>query len=447
MAQLLVDLVLQNAKIYTETGLVEGGIALDNERIVKIARKTNLPKASRNIDLKGKLALPGLIDCHVHLRDQNLAYKEDFTSGTSAAAAGGVTTVIDMPNNSPVTMSTQALKHRMQIAKPRILVNVGFNSAFPAETKEAEKIIDEGAVGFKIYLSQQIGGINVDDDRALQDAFKTISKRGKPICVHAEDRLTLQEAERELKAEGKNDTTSFLKAHPTRAEKKAIGRIISIGRVARVHTHICHVSSSVGLQQVSAAKRAGSNVTCEVTPHHLLLSAGRLKKLGNAALVLPPLRTNRDIAALWKNLNAGVIDTIASDHAPHSWKEKASESVWDAKPGIAGLETMFSLMLTEVNRGRLTLPQLVRLICFNPYRIFGLRDRGTLNKGCFADIAVVDLKKEYTIDASKFYSKAKFSPFDGWKVKGAPVKTFVNGQLVMDEGEIVAKPGIGRLMK
>jgi dihydroorotase len=447
VAQLPVDLVLQNGKIYAATGLFEGGIAVDNERIVKIAKKANLPKASRNIDLKGKLALPGLIDSHVHLRDQQLAYKEDFTSGTSAAAAGGVTTIIDMPNNSPVTMSAETLKQRMRDAESHILVNVGFNSAFPAETGEIQNIIDAGAVGFKLYLSQQIGGINVDDDKALQDAFKVVRKCGKPICVHAEDRLTLQEAEQKLKAEGKNNIAAFLKAHPAIAEKRAIRRIINIGRKARVQTHICHISSFMGLQQVSAAKQAGSNVTCEVTPHHLLLSVRRLKTLGNSALVLPPLRTDSDISALWKNLNADVIDTIASDHAPHSWKEKTPESVWDVKPGIAGLETMLPLMLTEVNRGRLTLDQLVRMVCLNPSRIFCFKNRGMLNKGCLADIAVVDLKKEYKIDASEFHSKAKFSPFDGWRVKGAPVKTFANGQLVMDEGEIVAELGIGRLLK
>lgn len=441
------DLILQNAKIYTETGIVEGGIAIDNERIIKIAKKTNLPRASSKMDLRGKLALPGLIDSHVHLRDQQLAYKEDFTSGTSAAAAGGVTTVIDMPNNSPVTMSTETLRERMRAAESRVLINVGFNSALPTETKEIENITRLGAVGFKMYLQQQIGGVNVDDDEALLNAFEAVQKSGKPVCVHAEDRSTIQEAERKLKAEGKHDIAAFLKAHPATAEKKAVKRITDVAGKACVHTHICHVSSSMGLKQALAARHAGNNVTCEVTPHHLLLTTKHLKKLGNTALELPPLRTNRDVNALWKSLNAGAIDTIASDHAPHSWKEKTAESVWDVKPGIAGLETMLPLMLTEVNRTRLTLRQLVGLACHNPSRIFGFRDRGTLNQGCFGDITVVDMKKEYRIDASKFHSKAKFSPFDGWKVKGAPIKTFVNGRLVMDEGEIVAEPGIGRLLK
>jgi dihydroorotase (multifunctional complex type) len=442
-----VDLILHNAKVYTKKGLIEGGVAVDNGRIVKIAKKTNLPEAANRMNLRGKLALPGLIDSHVHLRDQQLAYREDFTSGTSAAAAGGVTTVLDMPNNQPTTMSAEALRERMRLAEPRILVNVAFNSAFPKETDETGNIVAVGAVGFKLYLLQQIGGVNIDDDEALLNALKSAKNRGRPVCVHAEDRSTLEEAERKLKAEGKHDIAAFLKAHPDVAEKKAIARITAIARKSSAHVHICHVSSAMGLREVLRAKRRDTAVTCEVAPHHLLLSTRHLKTLGNIALELPPLRTSRDISALWRGLHSGGIDTIASDHAPHSWEEKTPKSVWDVKPGIAGLETMLPLMLTEVDRGRLTLRQLVRLTCHSPSRIFGFNDRGTLDKGCNADITIVDLKKRYRIDASRFYSKAKFSPFDGWKVKGRPVQTLVNGQLVMDEGDIVAKPGTGRLIK
>lgn len=442
-----VDLILHNAKVYSETGLIEGGIAIDNGRIVKVAKKTNLPEAASRIDLKGNLALPGLIDSHVHLRDQQLADREDFTSGTSAAAAGGVTTVLDMPNNRPITMNVEILRERMRLAESRILVNVAFNSAFPTETNEIGSIVGVGAVGFKLYLLQQIGGVNVDDDEALLNAFKAVKKRGKPVCVHAEDRSTLEEAERKLRAEHKHDVEAFLEAHPAVAEKKAINRITAIAGKSRVHIHICHVSSAMGLKAVSKAKKKDKNVTCEVTPHHLLLTTRHLRKLGNIALELPPLRNSRDIGALWQGLNTGLIDTIASDHAPHSWEEKTPESVWDVKPGIVGLETLLPLMLTQVNRRRLTLRQLVQLTCHRPSQIFGFKDRGKIDTGHSADITVVDLKKEYRIDASKFYSKAKFSPFDGWKVKGRPVQTFVNGHLVMSEGDIVAKPGPGRLLK
>jgi dihydroorotase-like cyclic amidohydrolase len=153
------------------------------------------------------------------------------------------------------------------------------------------------------------------------------------------------------------------------------------------------------------------------------------------------------VEALWRALQKGNINTVASDHAPHSFEEKTAKSIWDVKPGIAGLETLLPLMLNEVNRGRLSINQLIQLTVEKPSEVFHLRNRGSLNNGCVADLSVIDLKREHKIDASRFHSKARFSPFDGWKVKGKVMKTFVNGQLVMDEGEIVAKPGTGRIIR
>jgi len=442
-----VDTVLLNSKVYTSRGIVEAGVSIDHGRIVRIAKETNLPLASTRLNVKGCLVLPGLIDSHVHLRDQQLAYREDFTTGTAAAAVGGVTAVIDMPNNRPVTMSAEALRERMQLAEKRILVNVAFNSAFPNRTEEIRQIVNKGAVGFKLYLLQQIGGINIDDQNALQSAFYAIAKTKAPIAVHAEDRTTLEAAEKSMRDAERNDAEAFLRAHPASAEVKAIQRVARLARKSDAHVHICHVSSAAGLDTVLKAKKADLSITCEVTPHHLLLTSQFMKKFGNMAVMLPPLRTKRDSEAIWKSLKRGLIDTVASDHAPHSMEEKSAQSIWDVKPGIAGLETMLPLMLNEVNRGRLTVNELVRLMSEKPAEIFHLKDRGSLSEGCIADIVVVDTNREHKIDASRFHSKAKFSPFDGWKVKGKPVKTFVNGQLVMDEGEIVAKPGSGRIIK
>lgn len=442
-----VDTVLFNAKIFTSQRIVEAGLAIDNAKIVKITKETNLPKASKRIDIKGNLVIPGLIDSHVHLRDQELAYREDFTTGTAAAAAGGVTTVIDMPNNRPVTMSAEALRKRMELAEKRILVNTAFNSAFPSTKNEIHDIVKQGAVGFKLYLLQQIGGVNIDDDDSLQSAFNEIARANIPICVHAEDKAKLEHAKERMQKTGKNNAEAFLKAHPANAESKAIQHAAKLAKNSGAHLHVCHVSSAAGLNEIIEAKRKDANITCEVTPHHLLLTSDSIKVHGNVALMLPPLRTKRDVEALWKALRKGTIDTVASDHAPHSLEEKTAKSVWDVKPGIAGLETLLPLMLNEVNRGRLTINHLIRLTAEKPAEIFHLESRGSLNEGYVADLTVVDLKREHKIEASRFLSKAKFSPFDGWKVKGKVVKTFVSGQLIMDEGEIVAKPGTGCIIR
>ncbi|MGQ9460846.1 MAG: dihydroorotase [Candidatus Bathyarchaeaceae archaeon] len=442
-----VDMVLLNAKVYTHGRLVEAGLAIDEGRIYKIAKETNLPPASKKLDLKGNLILPGLIDSHVHLRDQQLAYKEDFFTGTAAAAAGGITLTIDMPNNKPVTMDSESLRKRMRLAEKRVVVNVAFYSAFPQSLEEVPSILEEGAVAFKLYLSEKIGGLNIDDDEMLLHAFNKVAKMGVPIAVHAEDRETLENARREMEKAGRKNMEAYIKAHSPEVEEKAIKRVAQLARKSSVHIHFCHISSADGLNAVLEAKKLGLPITCEVTPHHLLMSYGHLKRYGTLALADPPLRTKEDVGAIWTALKQGAIDALASDHAPHTIKEKKVKSVWNANPGIPGLETMLPLLLTQINADRLTIADLVKLASEKPAQIFSLRGRGSLDEGNYADIVVVDINREYKIDSSSFYSKAKYSPFDGWKVKGKPVKTFVNGLLIMDEGEIVAKPGTGKIAR
>ncbi len=444
---LQVNLVLSNAKIYTPKGIIKAGIAIDEGRIFKIAKETNLPQASEKLDLKGLLVLPGLIDSHVHLRDQQLAYKEGFFSGTAAAAAGGVTSVIDMPNNKPLTMSSESLRKRMKIAERRVITNVAFYSAFPRNLSEIYSIVEEGAVAFKLFLSQKIGGLDMEDDEVLLQAFNKVSETKVPIAVHAEEKETIEKAKRELQKAGRRDLQARLEVHSPEAERRAIERTVHLVEQTRARVHFCHLSTADGLSVILHAKKNRLPVTCEVTPHHLFLSSEHLKNLNTLALTDPPLRTQKDKHALWDALRQGLIDVISTDHAPHTLDEKQADSVWDAKPGIPGLETILPLLLTEVNGGRLSLSDLVRATSEEPAQIFNLKGRGYLAEGNHADLVAVDTSQESEIDSSKFHSKAKFSPFDGWEVKGKPVKTFVNGRLVMDEGEIVAEPGTGRVVR
>ena len=446
---LLVDLLLKNAKIYTSKGIVKAGLAIEGGHIFKVAKETNLPKASAKLDLKENLVLPGLIDSHVHLRDQQLAYKEDFLSGTAAAAAGGVTLALDMPNNKPVTMSLESLRERMRLAETRAVVNVAFFSAFPKYLGEIRSIVEEGAVGFKLYMSQRIGGLDIYDDEMLLHGFNETGKLKVPVAVHAEDAEMLENARRKMEGAGRRDVDAFLEVHSTDAETNAIRRVTRLIEKSgvRVHVHFCHVSSAAGLNAVLNAKNAGLPVTCEVTPHHLLLSSEDLQRYGILVLTNPPLRTRENVKALRSALKQGLIDAVASDHAPHTVEEKNVESVWDVKPGIPGLETMLPLLLTQVNAGHLTISDLIRATSEKPAEIFNLKDKGSVEEGYRADLVVVDIDQEYKIDASKFHSKVKYSPFDGWRVKGKPVKTFVSGRLVMDEGEIVAKPGTGQIVR
>jgi len=442
-----VDLVLKNAKICTSAEVFPAGLAIDGDRIVKIAKEPNLPSASKEIDVNGLMVLPGLIDAHVHLRDQKLEYKEDFCTGTAAAANGGVTLVIDMPNNMPVTMDVNSLRERMSIASSRSVVNVAFYSAFPSGTWEMRGIVQEGAKAFKLYMSEKIGGLDLDDDRALVEAFKEAARLGVPVSVHAEDQGLLEHALAKMREAGRNDVDPYITVHSTDAEVNAITHVMDIVKRSRGRAHVCHVSSGKGMEVIASAKLAGLPVTCEVTPHHLLLSSRDLKDLGPVALTNPPPRSDEDMRSLWSSLRSGLVDILVSDHAPHSRQEKEKSSFWEVSPGIAGVETLLPLMLTQVSKGHLSLSTFVRMTSERPAEIFRIANRGVLKEGNYADVVVVDLKRKWRIDSSKFHSKAKFSPFDGWQVKGRPVKTFVDGRLVMDEGEIVGKPGDGKIIR
>jgi len=444
---LIVDLVLSNARAYINREIVDCSLAIAKGKIFKIGKEVSMPKADAKTDLKNLLVLPGLIDAHVHLRDEGKGYKEDFYSGTAAAAAGGMTTVLDMPNNEPVTMSAETLRNRMEIAERKVLVNVGFHSEFPRNMKDIEEIIGEGAVAFKLFMAEQIGGLNIENDNLLLEALKIVGRLKVPLAVHAEDNLLLKKAEGELKGASCNDVEAFIHAHSEDVELKAVKRLLNIAIKANGQVHFCHISTERGLKAIIDGKESGMLITCEATPHHLFLSVDDLRRFGTLALTMPPVREKRHGEVLWEGIENGWIDILSSDHAPHALEEKEAKTVWDVKVGIPGLETMLPLLLTMMKRGRLAIADAVRLLAEKPAEIFNLEGRGYLKKGNNADLVAVDLGKKYKIDASKFFSKAKYSPFDGWSVEGKPVKTFVNGQLIMDDGDIVAKAGSGSIIR
>jgi len=205
---MIVDSVLTNAKAYLNNAAQDCCIAIEDGKFFKIGKESQMPQADQRINLRNMLVLPGLIDAHVHLRDEGKAYKEDFFSGTSAAAAGGVTTVLDMPNNSPVTMSSATLSNRMNIAKRKIVVDVGFYSEFPESTDEIGDIVCKGVVGFKLFMGVQVGGLDIDDDQALKNAFKQVGD-AVPVAVHAEDKAMIRKFETEQKARGRNGVNAF----------------------------------------------------------------------------------------------------------------------------------------------------------------------------------------------------------------------------------------------
>ncbi len=444
---MIVDSVLTNAKAYLNGQIVDCSLALEEGKIFKIGKETQMPNADQKTNLKNLLVLPGLIDEHVHLRDEGRAYKEDFQTGTAAAASGGFTTVLDMPNNEPVTMSVQNLRNRMGIASRKVLVHVGFYSEFPKKLSDIKNITAKGAVAFKLFMGCQIGELNIDDDQALEAAFKEIAELNVPLAVHAEDKALLTTNEEKFKQAKKSSNAAFQEAHSETVELIAIERLLKISAPSGVRLHFCHISTEKGLNAIWEAKKSGRKITCEITPNHLLLSDADFAHGGQMLIMAPPLRSKSNVDALWKGVETARVDTLGSDHAPHSLSEKSASSVWDVKVGVPGLETTLPLILTQVRKNRLSLGQAVQLLAEKPAEIYGLKDRGYLEQGLNADLTVVDFNQKFKIDASKFKSKAKYSPFNGWDVVGKPVKTFVDGSLVYDEGEIVAKTGSASIVR
>jgi dihydroorotase len=434
------DFNIVGVKIYRDGELSEGGISIASGKILKIGKESALPAAGQVVQGNGLIALPGLVDVHVHLRDLELSYKEDYLSGTSAAAAGGFTTIVDMPNTRPVTDSAERLKEKISIAQQKIIVNVGFN-VVPSSLEEVDKAKDL-AIGYKINMVKPWSSLPIDDS-SLTSLIERAEAIGKMVIFHAEEGAIVSELEDKYR--DSDSLSSYYKAHPSKAEDRAVGRVIGCAKNRKTKIHFCHISSTGSLRKIRAAKRQGRLMTCEATPHHMFLSQRSSSRFGGVSIMDPPLRSLEVAARLFSALKRGWIDILATDHAPHAVKEKRQLPWWKIPIGIPGLETALPLMLTEVVRGSISLRRVVEAMAEAPARIFNL-NCGALKEGSAADIVLVDMKRKFKIDSSSFFSKAKYSPFDGRGVTGKVVKTFVGGKLVFDENRVVGEPGTGKIV-
>ena len=433
----LPSLIIRDANIWTKNDTTRGSILIEHGRIQKIARNIT-ERADEEILANGLLVLPGLVDAHVHLRDMNLSYKEDFTTGTAAAAAGGFTSVIDMPNSLPPTDSAERLRERARRASGKILVNVGFHAAAVKDQDAANEMKSAGAFSMKLYLPNPIAPLDIDDDRVVVQVLDAAKQASLLLTVHAEDATKLPRTG-EIKT-----FAELVRLRRGNAETSAVRRILRLQRRIGCRVHFCHVSLPSSLSAIS--NLSSSRLSSEVTPHHTLLSENHVMTLGWKAWMVPPLRSPKDTRKLFHAMKMGIPTIMATDHAPHTVKEKA-RLPRKSSPGIPGLETALSLMLTMVNNGKLSLGRLVSLLSNNPAKVFDLRSKGRLESGADGDLVLVDLKKRGTIDPEKFFSKAHYSPFEGWKTQGAVHTTIVNGLVVYRDGEIVAKPGGGKVLK
>ncbi len=343
--------------------------------------------------------LPGLIDTHVHLREPGATQKEDFETGTKAAIAGGYTIILDMPNNPIPTINPEALEQKINLAKGRIYADLGFHfGATPTSSQYFEDVKDK-VFGLKVYMNHTTGDLLMEDRSALEDVFSKWPK-GKVLMVHAEEE-TLKKA-------------------------------INLAKTYKSQIHVCHISLASEVEQVRNAKKEGMDISCEVSCHHLFLTGKDVQRLKTYGMMRPPLSSEEDRQALWEGIKDGTIDTIASDHAPHTKQEKEnSEKIVN---GVPGLETSLPLLLNAVNEGKLTIEKVIEITSTNPRRIFNIPEQ--------PDSEVeVDLDEEYKIDSKNLYTKCGWTPFEGMKVKGRIKKVTLRGKVVFDQGQVLGPFG------
>ena len=375
------------------------------------------------LELEGKLVVPGLIDMHTHLREPGFEYKETVRTGSLAAAAGGFTSIACMPNTDPVNDNRSVTEFILRKAKQCGVVNVypvaavskGSEGAVIAEFADLR---DAGAVAFSD------DGKSVMNSGLVRRALEYAYSLGMPVISHCED---MDLAAGGAANEGAVATRLGLRGIPNIAEDLMVGRDIAIAEYTGTAIHIAHVSTAGAVKLIGEAKRRGVKVTAEATPHHFTLTDEALQDYDTRAKVNPPLRTLADVNAVREGLKDGVLDAIASDHAPHSTLEKDVEFDYAAN-GMIGLETSLGLSLRLVEEGVLTLNQLVAKMSTNPARILKI-PKGTLQVGADADVTVIDPDEEWTVDASTFQSRSKNTPFNGWRLRGRALVTIVGGDI------------------
>ena len=421
------SLIIKNGSCYIEGKFQNVDLALSGKKIKKIG-KVDL-NSSKVFDASGKIVLPGVIDTQVHFREPGKNNAENLETGSRAAIAGGVTSVFEMPNTNPPTSTFKEFKNKLSAAKNRMFCNYAFYfGATPDNMKELASVNTlEGCCGVKLFAGSSTGNLLVSQEKDIE---KVISNSSKIISVHSEDENILLSRKKFIK---EGDVTS----HPVwRNEECAVEstkRVVRIAQKYKKKIHILHVSTK---QEIDFFSEKREGVTFEITPQHLTLFAPDCyEKLKTFSQMNPPIRSKDHHDRLWDAVNESLVSTIGSDHAPHTKEEK--DRKYPLSPsGMPGVQTLLPVMLDHVNKGKLKIEQLIKLVCENPCDLFGIKNKGYIKENYDADLTIVDMNKEIVIKDNWIESKCGWTPFNNHKVKGFPVATIVNGEIIMENGKI-----------
>jgi dihydroorotase len=424
------SLIVKNGSCYVNGKLEKTDIALAGNKIKKIGKvEANDTKV---FDASNKLVLPGIIDTQTHFREPGSTDREDLESGSRSAVLGGVTSVFEMPNTNPPTSNLVEFDKKLNLAKNRMHCNYAFYfGATPENVDQLAKLKGlKGCCGVKLFAGSSTGKLLVDKEADIE---KVISQSDRIVSIHSEDEEILNLRKKFIK---EGDVHSHPEWRNTECAMSSTRKVVKIAERYNKKIHVLHVTTKEEVDFLAMHKK---NVTFETTPQHLTLYAPDCyDKLGTYAQMNPPLRTKEHYDRLWVAIKNNIVDVLGSDHAPHS-KENKDKEYPNTPSGMPGVQTIFPVMLNHVNNDKLTLEQLIKLMCENPCRIFGIKNKGYIKEGYDADLTIADMNKEVVIKNEMIASKCGWTPFNNYKVKGFPVGTIVNGNLVMSDGKLIEK--------
>ncbi len=460
------DLCIENGIMVTGDKEIKSTVYIKDEKIAAITEGPLSEGAKRTINAAGKYLFPGFIDPHVHSRDGGATYKEDFYHSTRAAAKGGITTILEMPNAVPAVINREAFQKQKDNLESKAYIDFGMWGLCLGRTNnhELKELRDSGVIGFKFFWGYAINKSNYNlvynydkkdtsvipplSDGEIYTIFEEMAKIRKPLAIHAENAGLISElTERLNTADYENEYEALLAARPSVAEETIVKTAISFAGDTGARLHILHMSAGESVRLLREAKKEGLAVTGETAPHYLFLTNKDYKKIGNQMKGYPPVRYQEDQDALWQGLVDGTIDSMGSDHAPHTEEEKKG-SLFQIPAGMCAVETMVPLMLHGVSQGRITKTRLAKVLSENTAKLYGIYpEKGSLEIGTDADITIVDFTKEHTIRKNELYSISKVTAFDGFQTKGLPAATIVRGRVVMENGELTCEESKGRFIK
>jgi allantoinase len=437
------DLKLANGRLATSAGVHPIDIGVRGGKIAAIGEWGDLPDAEEVVDVANRVVMPGGIDTHVHAADPGAF---DFANTSMAAALGGVTTIVDMPMQFPLTTDPETLDVKLDAIAPKAIVDFAlWATCKPEGTDVIEPLRDKGVVGFKLVMQRSVEGIMpLHRDGELLEALPRITRAGLQTSIHAESQDMIAHLEEKLKREGRTDPRAFLDCHPIITELEAIHRVLFIAEQTESRMHLAHCSIAEGIDLVEQARNRGLSVSVETCPHYLVLDESIFDTKGVLAKLSPALRDRKQVERVWQRLRDGKIDNVASDHVPYSLVLKEG-NIWEASAGIPGIQTMFPILVYEgIKKGRISLPQLVRVMSEGPARVVGLYPRkGSARIGADADFAVFDLERERTVELHEQVG-VEWTLYEGMKVV-YPELVLLRGKPVVDEGKVVGDRGYGQL--